>query len=462
MTITAWDRFRDDIVGALNSGMPQQLLRLTWDPQRIRQAHHQGLQALLRHAVKRSPFHRRRLAGIDLDGIDPTDLSLLPVMTKADMMAALDDVFTDRRLNRRIVESALAATANEPVPMLDDFVALASGGCSGYRGVFVYDRMAARAFCSAIVRPPAGVVLPPADQHGTPRLAFVAAGSAVHATGFVAALTADGNTPVHAELVPATLPIDEIVKRLNAIQPDVLSGYATTLVRLAAEASAGRLRITPTQISSTSETMLPEMRSAIREAFGVTIFDSFGSSEGLFGKTGPDDDVFAFNTDMCIVELVDADNMPVAPGVPSAKVLVTNLYNHVQPLIRYELTDSFSRQPDVNGHGHLRARVRGRSDEVLRYGATTIHPIAIRSVMVKAPQVTDYQVHQTRTGIDVFAVISQELDLDTLAEQLRRALVDGGLNRPTVTVRAVDRVERHPLSGKLRRFVPLPAGQAYA
>ena len=28
-----------------------------------------------------------------------------------------------------------------------------------------------------------------------------------------------------------------------------------------------------------------------------------------------------FNTDLCIVDLVDADNRPVAPGVPSAKVL---------------------------------------------------------------------------------------------------------------------------------------------
>ena len=40
------------------------------------------------------------------------------------------------------------------------------------------------------------------------------------------------------------------------------------------------------------------------------------------------------------------------PGVASAKVLVTNLYNRLQPLIRYELGDSFTRQPDSHGHGH--------------------------------------------------------------------------------------------------------------
>ncbi len=72
--------------------------------------------------------------------MDPGDLSALPVMTKTQMMDALDDVFTDRRLSRGAVESALAATAAEPVPILGDYIALASGGCSGWRGVFLLDR----------------------------------------------------------------------------------------------------------------------------------------------------------------------------------------------------------------------------------------------------------------------------------------------------------------------------------
>lgn len=460
MTGSAWDRFRDGIVGALNAGAVEQLARLTWNAQQILEAQQHGLRTLLSHATEHSPFHRSRLAGIDLDNLDPSDLSELPVMTKADMMDSLDDVFTDRRLNRRDVESALAATTYKPVPVLDEYVALASGGCSGHRGVFVYDRAAIAAFISAVARPPADAVFPLPAQHGAPRLAIVAAGSAVHATGFTAALTAAGGGPVRTDLVPATLPVDEIVKRLNVIQPDLLSGYATMLARLAAEVDAGRLRIAPIQVSSTSETMLSEMRSAIREAFGVSVFDGFGSTEGLVGKTGPDDDVFAFNSDMCIVELVDADNRPVPPGAPSEKVLVTNLYNLAQPLIRYELTDTFTRQPDAGGHGHLRARVQGRSDDVLRFGATTIHPITIRSVMVKTPQVTDYQVQQTRSGIDIFAVGLDGSSSDALTERLRRALTDGGLSRPSVTVRAVDRLDRHPLSGKLRRFVPMPVGQS--
>jgi phenylacetate-coenzyme A ligase PaaK-like adenylate-forming protein len=449
--MSSWQRFREDVQAALLAGAEDELTRMTWSAAQIARAQTDGLRLLLRHAYERSPFHRSRLAGIDLDSVGPADLSALPVMTKTQMMDHLDDVFTDRRLRLGAVESALMATGTEPVPILGDYLALASGGCSGRRGIFVLDRATVAAFVASVSRQPGPSGAPPSGIC----MALVASPSAVHATGMLAALTASGTAPVRVELVPATLPLGEVVGRLNAMRPAILSGYASMLVRLAAEASAGRLRITPALVSSTSETLLPEMRSAIRDAFGVPVGDGFGSTEGLVGKTCPDDDVFVFNTDLCVVELVDQQNRPVAAGSPSAKVLITNLYNLTQPLIRYELTDTFIRQPDADGHGYLRARVIGRNDDVLHYGAVDVHPIVIRSVMVKTPEVIDYQVRQTRCGIDIFAITSDGAHLAGLSDRLCRALTDGGLRRPEVTVRPVDRLDRHPVTGKLRRFVPL-------
>jgi phenylacetate-CoA ligase len=457
-TTTAWDRFREDIRTATVAGAVEQFERLTWNSVRIHQAQRDGLRALLLHADEHSPFHRRRLAGIDLTAIDPADLSALPVMTKTDMMADLDEVFTDRRLRCRDVEAALAISGAQTVPILDDYVALASGGCSGRRGLFVFDRSAMTAYGAALGRAPfTGHAAPFASSPGL-SMALVAAPSAVHATGFFAALTVTDGWPIRYELVPATLPLSQIVERLNTLQPPMLGGYASILAQLAHEAQAGRLRIAPAQVTASSESMLPEMRSLITEAFGVPVLNFFACTEGLAGKTTKDDDVFTFNTDMCIVELVDADNRPVPPGVPSAKVLITNLTNLIQPLIRYELNDVFVRQPDAVGHGYLRARVHGRSDEVLRFSGAEVHPIVIRSVMVRSPDVIDYQVHQTPSGIDVFAVATDSLDIDDLTLQLRRALADAGLGGAHVVVNRVDGLERQAASGKLRRFVPIPAG----
>jgi phenylacetate-coenzyme A ligase PaaK-like adenylate-forming protein len=228
------------------------------------------------------------------------------------------------------------------------------------------------------------------------------------------------------------------------------------LARLAAEQRAHRLHIAPAVIISTSETLLPEAGAEISAAFGTPVVNSFASTEGLMGSSAPGGDILAFNDDMCIIELVDADNRPVGPGVPSAKVLVTNLYNLTQPLIRYELADSFAREPGAAGSGHLLARVHGRADEVFHYQAGDLHPHVIRSVMIRSPEVADYQVRQTRTGIEADIIAgSGGASTEALRRQLAAALAHSGLSQPDVTVRVTGDLARNVGSGKLQRFVPL-------
>jgi phenylacetate-CoA ligase len=79
---TAWGCFRDDVLAVMRAGSADQCARLTWSAERIKRAQRDALQTLLRHAAEDSPFHRRRLAGIDLAAVDPADLSALPVMTR--------------------------------------------------------------------------------------------------------------------------------------------------------------------------------------------------------------------------------------------------------------------------------------------------------------------------------------------------------------------------------------------
>ena len=125
-----WERFRTAVQAEMLARVPEHVQRLGWSAGQLEAAQRDGLRRLLAHAAEHSPFHRRRLAGVDIDRIDPADLSRLPVMTKSEMMGALDDVFTDRRLNRGIVEEALSATGAEPICILGGYVALASGGSS--------------------------------------------------------------------------------------------------------------------------------------------------------------------------------------------------------------------------------------------------------------------------------------------------------------------------------------------
>jgi hypothetical protein len=81
----------------------------------------------------------------------------------------------------------------------------------------------------------------------------------------------------------------------------------------------------------------------------------------------------------------------------------------------------------------------------------------MRAVFVKTAEVSEYQVRQTPRGIDAAVVTCAPVDCATLAGRLRDALASAGLPEPTVAVERVERIPRHPETGKVTRFVPLRA-----
>ncbi len=453
---TTLETLRATQMAAMVADQPAHIERAGWTSDQLAEYQSAALRDLLGRAREDSPFYARRLSGIDLSAVTPDDLSALPVMTKWEMMDELDDVYTDRRLNTALVEDALARTGPEPIPILDEYVAFTSGGSSGVRGTFVYDTPAMCQLVGAFSR---NLVARLQAMGGPPpgglAVGYIAAGSAVHQTGAAPALSAGGKLGFRYVGLPATQPLPDLVAQLNDLQLPALAGFPSMLARLAQEQQAGRLQISPMFLSATSEPVTSEIRDAIRRAFGVPLINSYASTEGLVGTSTPDDEAIVLACDGSIVELVDAGNQPVAAGTPSAKVLVTNLSNRVQPLIRYELTDRFVRLPDSPHHGHLRVTVDGRSDEILHFGDVSVHPLSVRSVLVKTPGVTEYQVRQTSRGIDVDLVSHAPIDLGDVHERLVRALEEAGLRAPQVSARPVPALHRSPTTGKLARFVPL-------
>jgi len=436
---------------ALASCLPLHIARLGWDAEQLAAYQREQLRALLATAARHSSFHARRLAGIDPGRFEPGQLAGLPVMTKQQMMASFDELATSRRVTRSRAEQQLAAGAPGPGLLDGQYVCLASGGSSGVRGVFVQTAEEYAEFAASVLRPAlAGVFAAGGPPPGGLPVTIVAAASPVHSSGFAAAMAR--GYPVNMTSVPATLPVGEIVRRLNQAQPMALLVHASTLVLLAGERQAGRLAISPRTITAISEPLTEDDRIAIADAFGVPPVSSFVSTEGLAGHSQPGGSVIRFATDMCIVELVDEDNRPVPDGTASAKVLLTSLHNRTQPLIRYELTDRFIRHPAA-GDPYLHATVDGRADEVFRYGTVAVDPLLIRTVMVKVPNVVEYQVRQTDHGIDVAIVADGATNHGVLASLLRRSLRAAGLPDPHVHVHDVAAIERHPQSGKTRRFI---------
>jgi phenylacetate-coenzyme A ligase PaaK-like adenylate-forming protein len=440
---------------ALAAATPEHIDRLRWSAERIAEHQRSRLRHLLAVAKDGSPFHAARLAAVDPDTFELDDLASLPTMTKTEMMASFDDVVTDRRVTRQAVEDHLAATTDTPVHLFDEHLVMASGGSSGERGVFVLGFDAFVEFGLALLRGSLARVqaLGQPPPGGWP-LAAVAAGSGIHATRILAAITGAGG-PIAATTVPVTLPLQEIVARLNDLQPVALAAYPSALSLLVAEREAGRLAITPFAVSSSSEHLPAELRARAEASFGVGVVDMFGSTEGLVGASEPGDPHIVLAADQAVVELVDEAGAPVPAGTPSAKVLVTNLVNTVQPLIRYELSDRFVRQPDHPDHGHPLVTVDGRDDDGFRYDGIVVHPLVVRSALLHSPTIVEYQVLQTPHGVEIRYVASGPVDDGAMGRAVAAALAGAGVEDPDVHVTQVDAIARHPVTGKARRFIPL-------
>jgi len=450
--ITDLEVVRARMAGTIGGQMPGHIRRLRWDAGQLAAFQRDRLRALLARAVERSPFHAARLHGIDPSRFELADLARLPVMTKTEMMENFDAVVTDRRLTRDLVEQHLASSVAEPSLLLGDYVSLVSGGSSGVRGIFVQAlgeyadfgctvmRRAMAAVMTSAGPPPEGLVI-----------GIVGAGSPVHSSGLAAATTT--RPPVRLIPAPASLPTAEIVRRLNAVQPPTLMAYAGKLAELAREQQEGRLWLSLRSVISMSEALGPGERTAIGDAFGVPVIDMFVSTEGLVGHSEPGQPVITFASDACIAECTDEAGQPVPPGVASSKVLVTNLHNLTQPIIRYELTDRFT--PAAGAGGFLRASVEGRSDDLFRYAEASVHPFVLGAVLLSAPAIREFQVRQTERGADVAAVIGGDLDQAAMTADLEQGLRQAGLTGPQVCIRRVEALDRDALTGKARRFIPL-------
>ena len=111
----------------------------------------------------------------------------------------------------------------------------------------------------------------------------------------------------------------DVVERLNAFRPKVLTGYAGVLEILALEAEAGRLRLAPElrQVVNNSEALTDRAKARIESAFGLHVMNNYATGECPFLSNGcHTDDGAHVNADWAILEVVDDEYRPVPDGTP--------------------------------------------------------------------------------------------------------------------------------------------------
>ena len=429
----------------------------------------QRLRKLVAYARQHSPVYQELYRAVPGDRVRLADL---PPVSKAQLMPHFDRWVTDPAVTYQAAEAFAADRARIGALLDGHWAVWKTSGTSGEMGLFVHDRhalgvyealFATRAWPAVAATPAAlGLV-----SHGA-RMACVLANE----DHFAGIATWRQQARMYPWLAPlmrdfsVMTPMPALIQQLNAWDPGQLVAYPSVLSLLAEAREQGRLRIAPGIVIAGGETLEPTDRVRIERAFGARVLNVYACSEADYVAFGCDHGWLHVNQDWMILEPVDRAYRPVDPGTASHTVLLTNLANRAQPVIRYDLHDSVTVKPEPCPCGSPLAaiRVEGRRNEVLRFtdaGGLEIKvlPLAIGSAVERVGGLRQYQLVQT--AADAVSIrVSAKPDADpalvgrAAAQTVRAYLAAQGAGAVKVGV-AQEPPISDAVSGKFHAVVPL-------
>ena len=147
--------------------------------------------------------------------------------------------------------------------------------------------------------------------------------------------------------VPLRLSTDEKVKMLNDFQPELIAGYPSEALLMALQQKSGKLHIAPKAVACSAETLTNDMINTIQDAFnGCVVANNYCMTVGGEMACMSGCRHLHVNADWVILEPVDENkNLITDSSTWSKGVLVTDLSNFIQPIIRYYVEDSVRISP---------------------------------------------------------------------------------------------------------------------
>lgn len=418
---------------------------------------------IVAHARSQSRFYRELYKDVPAEIVSE---SRLPTTDKKTLMERFDDWATDRNVT---IEKAREFAANPELigeRFLGKYTLATTSGTTGTPGIFIIDDGAMRvtsAIMLRVLRSWLGVVDVTQIVGAGRRLAMVADLGHHSATSVAAArLLKSPGRRRRVQLLSVRTPLPQLVAQLNEFQPALLAPYASMARLLASEQEAGRLHIRPVLTVLAAEGLpIPEY-DRIAKIFDTKLGNSYAATECPFLSYSCEHQWLHVNADWVRLEPVDVNHRPVPPGTQSHTVLVTNLANRVQPILRYDLGDSVVQRldPCPCGNPLPAVRVQGRSADVLTFktesgDTVTIAPLAFEVDHVRGVDL--FQIVQTSpTSVTVRLRIKApdaEGAWREVEREIRRMLDEHGLS--TVRVERGSQEPTQSSGGKYRSVIPL-------
>lgn len=289
-----------------------QLKKDQWkDSRQLKKIQFKRLRALITYAYNCVPYYRRLFLSVKIKPEDirnSDDLRKIPVTSKQDVQKNYQD-FIARGLNiSKLPSHFTSGSTGTPVRVI----------CDNHSTSFNYG-VTRYSFSER------GVKL--SDNFVT---IWGRAVSIVRPGGYVRLL---GN--VRETIIPF-FPAEKLINVLRQMTPDIINTFPTVFSSLASYDVSG---INPRLIFTQGEVVTKRCRDLVRDMFDLELLDSYGSVE--FGHMAFECDEHCglhAITHGVYIEFVDEDGEHASSGEPG-EIVITGLYNHAMPLIRYRIGD---------------------------------------------------------------------------------------------------------------------------
>lgn len=424
------------------------------------------LRKILKHAYRHSKYYHRTFqeASITEENIDKLPLSRFPVMDKAILMEHFDELVTVSNLKQEELRKFDEDESRDKKILQNKYHLVHSSGSTGKPAYFVYDNQAWNQMLVAIIRAALwGMTMPQIIKLLSKNLKILYIAATDGRYGGAMAV-GDGIEGVRANqlFLDINTPLAEWEKSVRGFKPNIIIGYPSAIKILGELVDKEKIHIHVERIISCGEPLGSGLRQYLEETFQTNVINVYGASESLaLGVEANEAEGMILFDDMNYVE------------VENGTMYITSLYNYIQPLIRYKISDQLilrhsdeqSRCPFTKAENLV-----GRNEDIMwfednRGNREFLHPLAIEGLCTVG--LVDYQFEQIASdSFEMLAEISgsskhEEVQYEIL-KQVKEILQEKHLEYVKFEIRFVDEILPNPKTGKKSLVIRLGERRGYS
>lgn len=408
------------------------------------------LKKIYKYAIKNSVFYNELYKNYPLKSMN--DFYKLPVINKTIMMDNFTDLNTCNLNKEEVMDYAVEKENNKDFLGYynDEFVVGLSSGTSGNKGIFVTPKkMTERLPAVFLARGGFPLSLLP------------------YKILFMLRVFSQGFDDINSKLVSLNYlstmaKIPDVINKINHLKINILMAPPSFIRELLPYRD--QVNVDIKRIMTYAEVLEIEDKLRFEETFNTKVIEIYQASEGQIASSCKQG-YLHINEDLVHVELYDEeDNIINEPGTIGHKMIITNLVNYTQPLIRYQMNDMVVLDTKCECGSNFRRikKVLGRHDDLIYFNDINnskryIFPdLLVRWIIVSSENIREFQVVQfTINEIIITIDLINNIGVNPthkVKKKIEKELIEFEINNPIITIE-IKKIILPNNMNKYKRFI---------